>query len=800
MHYLRLYIVTAGLLATLLAAPQAHCAEAETYAMPLVSLQEFAETELDITIDGKLDEPLWQQLPFYDRMRIIFPDTMVAAPHETRTRLFYTERGLYVGIWAEQPVDTLIARLSPRDKFVSRDRVRVFIDPSGEGLYGYWFELALGGTLSDGTVLPERQLREQWDGPWRGAIEPHAEGFAAEFFLPWSMMAMPEIAGDKRKIGFYVERGLPARRERWSWPALPQSANRFMTALQPLEVSNFEPRKQFTFYPYASTTYDVIASEDDYKAGFDVFWRPSSNLQLTATVNPDFGNVESDDVVVNLTSFETFFPEKRPFFLEGQEIFTTTPRATPRRFGGGTPTMLVNTRRIGSPPKTLPIAGFELTDLERNQPTELVGAAKVTGQKGAWRYGAFAALEDDTKLEGLLDGVDVDLKQTGRDFGVARFLYETTDGGARRGLGWITTLVSHPQEDAIVHGIDGHYISDGGRWQVDGHLLYSDVDDVTGSGGFVDVEYVPKQGTKHKFTFDYYDDEIDINDFGFLRRNDMIGTSYRLQKTNSNVEGLKFRETSVNFSQQYNTDGRLVRTGMFFNQERLFKNNQFLFTEVSYRPSRWDDINSDGNGTYEVDGRWQAGFYTETDNAKPLAVGFGMFAEQGLVGGVGRFTEIELNWRPNDRFATSFWLSYETQSDWLIHWGGREFITFESDFWQPRLSVDFFLSAKQQFRLSAQWVGIKAREKKRYLVPLKDGSLLRGDPATGSEDFSISTLVFQARYRWEIAPLSDLFVVYTRGSDLPNQVDDSFSTLLRDSWTDRAVDVFVVKLRYRLGS
>jgi hypothetical protein len=777
----------------------AGAAPGETFALPLISIAQIEESDHGVKIDGRLDEAVWQSLPHYDQMRVVFPDTMERVPWETRTKLFSTEQGLYVGVWAEQPKDTMIARLSPRDRFVARDRIRIFIDPSGEGLYGYWFEVALGGTLSDGTVLPERQIREQWDGPWNGAVDEHEEGFATEFFLPWSMMAMPEISGQRRSIGFYIERGLPARRERWSWPALPFSQNQFMTALQPMEIENFEPTKQFTFYPYGSTTYDVINSEDDYKAGFDVYWRPSSNLQLTATVNPDFGNVESDDVIVNLTSFETFFPEKRPFFLEGQEIFTTTPRATTRRFGGP-PTMLVNTRRIGSPPKSLDIPGLDLTDLEENQPSELEGAVKVTGQKGAWRYGALAAIEDDTKIEGTIDDVDVDLEQDGRDFGVARFLYESTEGGARKGLGWISTLVSHPQDDAVVHGIDGHYLSDGGRWQVDGQLLYSDVEDITGSGGFVDVEYVPRQGIRHKFSFDYYDEDIDINDFGFLRRNDMIGMGYKLQMVNSRVDHLKFRESAFNISQQYNSDGQVVRSAMFFNQERLFRNNNFLFTEISYKPKRWDDINSDGNGTFRINSRWAGGLYFETDNAKPLSIGLGFFAEEGQLIGNSSYAELELNWRPNDRFATSLYVGYETQSDWLIHWGDRDFGTFEMEFWQPRLSIDYFLSAKQQFRLSAQWVGIKAFERGRWLVPERDGSLLQGEQATGSRDFSISTLVFQARYRWEIAPLSDLFVVYTRGSDLPNAVEDSFSNLLRDSWTDRAVDVFVVKLRYRLGS
>ena len=134
----------------------------------------------------------------------------------------------------------------------------------------------------------------------------------------------------------------------------------------------------------------------------DVAWRPSSNLQLTATVNPDFGSVESDDVVVNLTAYETFFPEKRLFFLEGNEVFSTTPRTVaemstgPRGSGGRQspptwsmePTTLLNTRRIGGSAKQVVVPeGVTVSGVEQGQPSELVGAVKMVGQSGGLRYG-----------------------------------------------------------------------------------------------------------------------------------------------------------------------------------------------------------------------------------------------------------------------------------------------------------------------------------------------------------------------------------------------------------------------------
>ncbi|MBT7371800.1 MAG: hypothetical protein HN816_14200 [Gammaproteobacteria bacterium] len=772
----------------------------DTLALPPITLARHDDARADIQVDGHLDEEVWADLPFYDYFRVLNPDTLAEVPFETRLRLFYTERGLYIGIWAEQPPETLISRLSSRDKFVSRDGFSLTIDPSGDGLYGYWFGINLGGSLSDGTVLPERQFSNRWDGAWRGASAVHDEGYSVEYFLPFTMMTMPEVDGDTRRMAFYLSRRLARKGETWGWPALPRSQPRYMSALQPIVIDNFKPTKQFTFYPYASTTYDVIAAEDDYKAGFDIFWRPSSNLQLTATANPDFGNIESDNVVVNLTSFETFFPEKRPFFLEGQEIFATTPRARPR-FGGGTPTILVHTRRIGGPPRDLDIDDLELTDIEEYQPTELTGAAKITGQQGKWRYGAMTAVEDDTKIEGTINDLPVDLLQDGRTFGVARLLYESTNSGSRSGVGWISTLVDHSDGDAIVHGIDGHYLSSGGIWNFDGQLLYSDVEDVTGAGGFVDATYTPRQGLRHKFTFDYFNDDLDINDFGFLRRNDAIAARYELDITESGLDKLKKRETELVLTQEYNTDGLIVRSGIFFSQERIFKNNNFLYTELNYFPSRWDDLNSFGNGAFRVKPRWHAGAFWASDNSEPLQLGFGYFYQGEDIGGSQIFYEAEINWRPNDRFSAHLFLQYRTRTDWLVHDTDSDFTTFKAEFWQPRIEFDYFLSAKQQIKLSVQWVGVKADERHRWQIPTGDGLLFEDTrPVNDSRDFSISSMSFQARYRWEIAPLSDLFVVYTRGSDLPSHPEDSFDDLLRDSWTDRVADILVIKLRYRLGS
>jgi hypothetical protein len=95
-----------------------------------------------------------------------------------------------------------------------------------------------------------------------------------------------------------------------------------MSVLEQIEFEGVAPRQQYSVYPFAAATWDEVKNEMKYKVGADLFWRPTTNAQVTATLNPDFGAVETDDLIVNLTATETFFPEKRLFFLEGQEILS----------------------------------------------------------------------------------------------------------------------------------------------------------------------------------------------------------------------------------------------------------------------------------------------------------------------------------------------------------------------------------------------------------------------------------------------------------------------------------------------
>ena len=147
-------------------------------------------------------------------------------------------------------------------------------------------------------------------------------------------------------------------------------------------------------------------------------------------------------------------------------------------------------------------------------------------------------------------------------------------------------------------------------------------------------------------------------------------------------------------------------------------------------------------------------------------------------------------------------VTYKKRDGWLLYRSGRNLTTYAADDLKPRLSVDYFISAKHQLRLTMQWAGIRAEAQDYWQIPLREGDLVSRSltPGAPDEDFSLSRLTAQFRYRWEIGPLSDLFVVYTRGSNqaLAND-DDSFQTLFNNAIEDPIIDFLVLKLRYRIG-
>lgn len=783
----------------------------------------FAEHDtVDIRLDGEVSEDVWQTVAPHDRMLVAVPATARPGQHRTDVHLLATERGLYVGAILYQDPDSLVTRRAIRDLQVDRDTFGITLDTTGEGKFAYWFTLALGDSVQDGKVLPERSYSLDWDGRWSGSTARRDDGWSAELYFPWSMMNLPAVDGP-RIIGFALTRQVSHENARYQWPGHAYSSPQFVTALNRMVVEGVAPRPERSVIPFAAYTADRAHDDDELRVGADLTWKPSPAAEFAATVLPDFGAVEADDVVLNLSAQETFFPEKRLFFLEGSEVFETSSRAstgnqqrfttnenyatTSRRVFMTTyqpaPISLFNTRRIGGTPNQLAVPdGISPQRGELARPTELYGALKMTGSFAPWRYGVLGAAEEDVSLRGL-DGAgnEVKIRGDGRDFGAVRLLYEHV-GDARASLGYLGTAVQGPLYDAYTHGVDGKFTTGDGRWIAESLLVATDRDGEEGNAATVDLQYAADSRYQHRLSLDWFDEDVNFNDLGFLARNDYRGAQYTLLYARPNTGGAvtDIRGTVIVNARQNVSEHQLVDGGVFWRNSMVLPGRTTLRTGLGFRPGGYEDLDSRGNGAYRTDDRLWTELLLSTSTSRPVAWSLNLGAEQEELGDWTYLAGGGFTWRAGAGMQLDVDLDYRDRGGWMVYQGGRDFGRFQADELTARLKLNWFVTAAHQLGVTAQWVGARADERGVFAVPEGDGSLVPATRTRPDYDFTVSLFTLQARYRWEIAPLTDLYVVYNRSNTLPNQVDAGFGDLLRDVYRDPIIDSFVVKLRWRFGN
>ena len=220
---------------------------------------------------------------------------------------------------------------------MASDLVYVMVDFDGTGERAYEFTVSLSGAQRDGAISDETRFSYDWDGRWTSAVAETDEDFSVEWLLPWSLVPMRQISGHTRSIGIHFGRYVEALAQRHAYPGISFQQPRFVSVFAPIEVANFS-QSLFSVIPYVSGSHDFVGDRGEFRSGLDLQWKPNGRVQLAAALNPDFGQVEADDLVVNFDAIETFFSDKRPFFTENQSLFE---RATPQ---GG---QLVYTRRVG---------------------------------------------------------------------------------------------------------------------------------------------------------------------------------------------------------------------------------------------------------------------------------------------------------------------------------------------------------------------------------------------------------------------------------------------------------------------
>ena len=446
------------------------------------------------TIDGRLTEEAWTTAPVADGFTQRDPDEGRPATERTEVRILFDDTAVYVGarMFDGEPAQ-ITRRLSSRDSDADADRLTIYLDPMRDKLTGAIFRVSAANVQQDAALYNDSWWDPTWDAVWQSQVSMDAQGWSAEIRIPLSQLRFTNA--ERQTWGINVERFV-RRKNEYSWlEMVPKNENG--NASRMLELTGLDgmhPRRNLELLPYVAGRAEFIkpstagnpfndGSRGFGAAGLDMKLGLSSNLTVSATVNPDFGQVEVDPAVVNLTAFETFFDEKRPFFLEGSQIFNNFGRGGANDYWGfnNSEPQIFYSRRIGRTPQLAASGDY----VDAPTATTILGAAKLTGKtSGRWSLGFLQAMTGEETARTSASGLAArSVVEPLTSYSVARV---QRDIGTRTGLGFLATSVSRQlntqaardglSSEAFVVGTDAYWFLDRDKeWVVTGDIATSRV-------------------------------------------------------------------------------------------------------------------------------------------------------------------------------------------------------------------------------------------------------------------------------------------------------------------------------------
>lgn len=736
-------------------------------ALPLALLPGLALAEPALQIDGHVDDAAWERAQVFRDFVVVEPYTLGAPSHPTEALLLSTPEGIAIAFRCVQPAGVpRIRERTPRDADMPGDRVNVFIDFNGDGETAYNFTVALSHAVQDATITNENAFSTDWDGDWKHRVAETADGWSAEFLLPWTVAAMKGSDAPRRTVAIMFDRVLGHTRERSGFPAASFMRPRYVSEFHKVEIDQYQA-SVFHVFPYVTGSHDFRADASDGKAGADLYWKPSGDFQLTAALNPDFGQVEADELVVNFDAIETFFSDRRPFFTENQGLFDVrTPDSG----------LLIYTRRIGGP-----------RDDDPGRAAEIDLALKLNGSFAGFDYGVLAAQEAEHADD------------VGSRFLAQRLLR------ARGALsfGYLGTFAERPflGREAQVHALDATWRANE-HWAISGQAIASDIArpgrDQHGAGAWARIDYTPDPSWRQELELTHFDAALDFNDMGFQRRaslNEAEWTLQRQQAVADESSSLRSRSWLFELQARSNDVGERLPLVFIGNRSWAFRDGSELSLDPVVESAGYNDLIARGNGLVQLPQR--AAVYLEYDTRRYASTEYeigGGWREEGL-GGAALELWGGVQWFARENLTVEASFGWTDSRDWLIWDSGTRLGRYQREQLSTDLDLDWFPAPGHEFRLRLQWLALTAFDARAVRIGA-GGRLQPVDEVL--DDFVVDNLGLQLRYRWEFAPQSDLYVVYARGGIVERGGRErDFGELLDEALELRDADQLLVKVRRR---
>ena len=747
-------------------------------------------------IDGIIEPEIWEKSPLIDEFLQVEPVELIEASEKTSSRILYDDKHIYVAFICEDlEPDKIKKVLARRDSYENgfgnnSDWVRVGFDSKNNDQSAMLLGVNAAGVKIDVAVEGHQNYDVSWNSVWDVSVSSDSKGWYAEYKIPFSMLQFDNKPN--MEWGLLLGRHLYKTQEFIEWPGQrksDQGTARFFGILRGL--TDIPDPKQFEMTPY--TLLGNNAGDFKSNIGADIRYGISSSLIAQLTFNPDFGQVESDPSVLNLSAFETELDERRPFFSEGAKFFDNRVQ-------------LFNSRRIGKEPNFAYPEEGELSDLPEN--TTILGALKLMGNlSNGMNYGLINAvaseevgtLKEDTDVTGSRDTII----EPQTNYSVGRFEVPLINEVSRVGL--MGTNVSRKDAPgATVMGFDWKMGFLDNRLSSNGQIMHSNKDQVLGNAHRFNLIYTDPSFWGIRAWYGYLGDQFDINDLGFLRRNNMSWTGAKFMLRKDEPWG-KFLNNNfeIRISRDSRNDGTLLENEIGIESENLLKNYWSFGFFGMLAGSAFEDqdlFRDDSAWIYKTEPFGYFGPKFRTDRRKKIVFGFNGGIGYAELRGPGYRLSANSVYKPKDNLNIRVNFTQDlspSRMQWV------DIIEADSEFarvyartkqWTRKIDfrVDWTLSPDISFQGFFQPFKAKMEyETFSYLVEQKTMDLEPYPYLNENEDpgFEIENSIGTFVLRWEYSPGSALFLVYNLNE---NKLYENSSGI----WDRSSANAVYLKLSY----
>ncbi len=764
-------------------------------------------------IDGVLSDKIWSEIDGFSDFTQSYPDPGIKPSFKTEVKIAYNEKNIYIGVFCYDNEPSLIdRRIRRKDRNELSDSIILQLDPFETKREAYGFVITASSSLADFFVYNEFSSNWEWNGVWEGAASIHSDGWSAEFSIPFSTLRV--FKSESLPMGIQVKRTVKRFKEEDILSYIAPSERKNVSGFATIDgLKGIRNHKKMEVIPFLVFKNSFHTRKSFYKrgnsldAGLDFSYPLFSRFTLTGTVNSDFGQVEQDSTVLNLSAYETYFSENRPFFLEGFQIFN--PAKTSQWSG----TTFLYTRRIGSPPyEPESYQGKKIIYAPQN--TTILGALKLSGTtQNRLNVATFLAITESERAkyaddEGNLNE-EILKKQT--LFGAFRI---NQNFGINSSIGIISTYKDEVGgRKALLNAITSDLHSDENRHNFSFSLSNTQIEGKNYKicGTAFEAMYIEKFSKNWTFSSSYiaHPKDYNPNDMGYLRRNDDYKFVTTIERNVSEPEG-HFNQTTLGIYAWYgkNGDGLILTRGGEVDFSGEFLNHNSIGAGFSVEFPFYDDREArlENFAIYRetIPAIW-IGF--STDKRKDFYLSENIFTSKQKSGFLFH-TESSYTYRFSDKCRISQSLELTRNSGDFLFAGvsknGRyplfadvsysevDFTTRFSYTFTPELTFDLY---SQLFSAAGSYSNFQ-----KLLSPTK----FEPSKATSNPNFHFGTNNLTAVLRWEFKPLSALYIVFSHGQSGYFDFDKGDSragmSYKREFnlWTSSPRDdLFLIKFSYR---